>query len=137
MILAGDSDAAKGARPLREERQRIRVNGEQRGKREGESEEKEEEGPKRGRKARLEARTMAVCLVAPSSLSNTPSNIPSAITYSLLYTLPPYVTIFYNSYTPLHGFCHVRKGVETHTYSLLSFHFHSFKIFYQYVLHVT
>lgn len=46
VILAGDSDAAKGARPLREERQRIRVTANK------EEQEKEKE---KGRRRRAEA----------------------------------------------------------------------------------
>lgn len=76
-------------------------------------------GRRRGRKAWKLVQWLCVSW-APSSLSNTPSNIPSAITYSLLYTpiLPPYVTIFYNSYLST-DLRHVRKGVETHTYVAL------------------
>lgn len=55
--------------------------------------------------------------------------------FSLIHPSSICHDFLYNSYTPLHRFCHVRKGVETHTYPLLSFHsdsFVSFKIFHEY-----
>lgn len=96
MILAGDSDAAKGgARSLGEERRGEFALTAQRGRGKGKRK-REEEGPKPGGSSY----NGCVSRGAFQSLEHAFQYTIRDNLFSLIHpTLPPYVTIFYNSYT--------------------------------------